>query len=414
MKKAFVILTALCLFVGPAGISASAADSGVDPAGIVSAETASGYAYTVNGDSFDFFDYTRSISITGGTLKNGRDISYYGLNDAGNLAVVYFNVEANEGKGVVAANDAMVYVTYANGEITEVERGIGATGLFSFDMSLADPSMAGMMKVFNASLGSFLQAYAAELGAYSAISSGGTDPGAISYVGGTEQHLLLMDDNYITNFAQSSSETFMANEWGIYSGYQVVDGVDYNTFCFFGDQDDVYYFGYAKTETGFQILNMKGNVYRIDDRTQYINLKPVHMNRTTDNASQYITKMGSCLMAAQGRTSLNLDSLRLQPFCQFSKGRFITAIYAYTANASGILNYENGAFTGSISDENGNAEPLTVQMNCKYFTVTSQSSGVFTVARNYCGYGSLYNARPIANNTCYNYWWFWYPFCWWF
>lgn len=425
MKKLLSIFTVLCVLTSSAGMTAAAAETDSEAVDTVAAEEVSGesteetndetadetadeensevieeeaintgYAYSADGDTFDFYDYTHKITIAGGTLKDGKDISFYGLNDEGNLAVVYFNVEADEGKGVVATNNEMTYVTYSHGEITEYTREIGTTSLFGFDMGLADSSMAGMMKVFNASLGSFLQAYSAEIGAYSAMSSGASASANIEYVKAFNQHLLLIDDNYITNFSCSPDETFMANEWGIYSGYQVVDGIDYNTFCFFGDNNDVYYYGYAKTDDGIRVLNMKGVVYEIDSRTKYILLNPVDMSRNSDNSSQYITKMASCLMAAQGQSSLNLDTLTIMPYVSFRKGRINYSLYAYTSTAEGCLEYADGKFSGEITDENGKSETLSVQAGCRNYVVTSQTAGVFTVAKNTCGYGSLSNSRP--------------------
>ena len=406
MKKMRNLLTALmavAMLAGTSSVSAFAAE----PEEIAAAN----YAYTVDGETFSFYDYQHQISITDGTLKNNKDISFYGLNDAGNLAVVYFNVEANEGKSVVAENGSMVYTTYANGETSEVSREVGTTDLFGFDMSFADSSMAGMMKVFNASLGGFLQAYSSSVADYSAISSSGSLSGKVEYVQAKPQKLILMDDNYITNQDGSANEAFLANEWGIYSGYQVLDDADYNSFCFFGTQGDVYYYGYAKTETGYKVVNMKGTVTEVDDRTKQVSLQPVDMRQTSDNASQYITKMASNLMAAQGKTSLNLDTLELYSTYRFVGRRRQYVIEASTSTASGTLVYENGAYTGTLTDENGNTEDLSVKINGWDYVVTSQSSGVFTVER-YLGFSSsLADANPAAQDSYYYYYfpmdWLW-------
>ncbi len=411
-RRSIAVISTICMAATSliAPLSASAEEL-VPEADLTEAVSVSDYDYSVDGELFDFRDNVHNITIAGGTLKDGKDISFYGLSDNGDLAVVYFNVIANEGKGVVASNDSMVYVTYADGEITEVSRDIGATGLFGFDMGLADPSMAGMMKVFNASLGSFLGAYGAETMDYSSISSSAPLSGKIEYTKGSWSELFLIDDNYITNPDGSANEAFMANEWGIYSGYQVVDGIDYNTFCFFGDSNDVYYYGYAKTETGYKVLNMKGVVYKLDDRTKYILLKPVDMSRTSDDASQYATKMSSCLMAAQGRKSMNLDTLTMYTTYKYEKGWFTPVIVAKTSTASGILTYSGGTFTGDITDADGNTETLSVKSNCTNYVVTSASAGVFTAAKLICGIASLSESRPYISNynfCCYDPW-FW---CW--
>ncbi|MBR4320228.1 MAG: hypothetical protein IKP69_09325 [Oscillospiraceae bacterium] len=406
MKNLLTVLMAVTMIASTSAVSAFA-----DEPEEIAAEN---YAYTVDGENFSFYDYQHQISITDGTLKNSKDISFYGLNDAGNLAVVYFNVEANEGKSVVAENDSMIYTTYANGEISEVSREVGTMDLFGFDMSLADSSMEGMMKVFNASLGGFLQAYSTSQADYSAISNYGDLSGTIEYVQAQPQDLILMDDNYITNPEGSADEAFMANEWGIYSGYQVLDDADYSSFCFFGTQGDVYYYGYAKTETGFKVVNMKGTVTEIDDRTKQVSLQPVDMRWTSDDASQYITKMASNLMAAQGKTSLNLDTLELYMTYRFNGRRRQNVIEASTSTASGTLVYQNGVYTGTLEDENGNTEILSVKPTCWEYIVTSQTSGVFTVDR-YIGFSSsLADSNPTAQCNYYYYFptdWFWNP-CW--
>ena len=378
MRNLLIAMMTISMLAGTSTVSmvSSASDAEAINEDIVAAKN---YAYTVDGDTYSFYDYQHQISITDGALKDGKDISFYGLNDEGNLATVYFNVQADEGMAVVVSNDTMVYITYADGETTETERAIGTMNLFGFDMSLADSTMTGMMKVFSASLGSFVQAYGGTMADYSAISGGGALSGAVEYVKTSAQNLVLMDDNYITNQAGSENIAFMANEWGIYSGYQVVDGVDYSTFCFFGTQGDVYYYGYAKTETGYKVITMKGTVSQVDDRTKSVSLKPVDMSRTSDNASQYITKMASCLMAAQGGTSLNLDTLELYMTYQFTNRGIKPVIQASTSTASGTLAYNNGVYTGTIQDENGNAEELSVKADYWTYVVTSKTSGVFTV-----------------------------------
>lgn len=412
-KKSLAILSTICIAAASA-IAPMSANAALVPedAAVTQSVADTAYNYTVDGDTFSFYDNVHKISIVDGTLKDGKDISFYGLNDEGNLAVVYFNVEANEGKGVVVENDSMVYVTYADGEISEIGRDIGTTSLFGFDMSIADPSMAGMMKVFNASLGSFLGAYGAGTGDYSAICSTGKNSGMIEYVRGQRTELLLKDDNYITNLDWSNNEAFMANEWGIYSGYHVIDGVDYNTFCFFGDSDDVYYYGYAKTETGYKVLNMKGTVRKLNDRTKYISLKNVDMSRACDNSSQYAAKMSSCLMAAQGKKSMNLDTLKLYVTYQYEKGWLVPKVYAKTSTASGYLAYTDGSFAGEIKDADGNTEALTVKLDCRNYIVTSATAGVFTVARQTCYYGSLNESRPYLTSYDFGYYdpWFWFWF----
>lgn len=412
-RNSLIAISTICMAAVSAVAPMSASAAQITDSAVSESISDVAYEYTVDGDSFSFYDNVHSISIVDGTLKDGKDISFYGLNDQGDLAVVYFNVQADEGKGVVVTNDSMVYVTYAGGDISEVERNIGANELFNFDMGLADPSMAGMMKVFNASLGSFLGAYGTEAADYSSISSGASLTGKVEYVRGSHTDLILKDDNFITNLSWSGDEAFMANEWGIYSGYNVVNGVDYNTFCFFGDSNDVYYYGYAKTDSGYKVLNMKGTVCQIDDRTKYISLNPVDMSRTSDNASQYATKMSSCLMAAQGAKSMNLDSLTLYVSYKVEKCRIVPQLYAGTSTASGFLKYDNGVFTGDITDADGNSETLSVKMDCRNFVVTSKSAGVFTVAKQACSYGSLTQARPVLRTyDCCYYWnpWFWYWF----
>lgn len=406
MKKIRNLLTALTALTMLAGIAAMPAAA--EEPEEMQEPVAETYAYTVDGSTFSFYDYQHQISITDGTLKNDKDISFYGLNDAGSLAVVYFNVEANEGKSVVADNGSMIYTTYANGEISEVSRSVGTTDLFNFDMGLADSSMEGMMKVFNASLGGFLQAYSASIADYSAISSGGSLSGKIEYVQAQPQELILMDDNYITNADGSADEAFLANEWGIYSGYQVLGDVDYSSFCFFGTQGDVYYYGYAPTETGYSVVNMKGTVSEIDERTKVVSLQPVDMSWTSDDASQYSTKMASNLMAAQGRTSLNLDTLDLYMTYQFNGRRWKKVIEASTSTASGTLVYKDGVYTGTLTDADGNTEELSVKVDYWNYVVTSQTSGVFTVDRYN---GSLADANPAVQYNNYYYYfpmdWFW-------
>lgn len=419
MKKMRNLLIAIMTASMLAGTSvlpmiSSASDAEENQEEIIASE---GYAYTVDGDAYSFYDYQHQISIENGALKDGKDISFYGLNDEGNLATVYFNVQADEGMAVVVSNDAMVYITYADGEMTETERAIGTVDLFGFDMSLADSTMTGMMKVFSASLGSFVQAYGSTQADYSAISGGGALSGAVEYVRPKAQNLILMDDNYITNQAGSANTAFMANEWGIYSGYQVVDGVDYSTFCFFGTQGDVYYYGYAKTASGYKVIAMKGIVSEVDDRTKNVALKPVDMSRTSDNASQYITKMASCLMSAQGAASLNLDTLELSMTYQFTNKGLKPVISASTSTASGTLSYSNGVYTGTIQDENGNAEELSVKADYWTYVVTSKTSGVFTVDRYRNCSSSLADANPATQ--CYDFYYvfptdwfsFWSP-CW--
>ncbi|MBE6876310.1 MAG: hypothetical protein E7496_06230 [Ruminococcus sp.] len=419
MKKMRNLLIAVMTISMLAGTSAVSMVSSAADAEAINEETvaAENYSYTIDGDTYSFYDYQHQISIVDGTLKDGKDISFYGLNDDGNLATVYFNVQADEGMAVVVSNDAMVYINYAGGEITETERTVGTVDLFGFDMSLADSTMTGMMKVFSASLGSFVQAYGSTQADYSAISGGGALSGTVEYVRSRAQNLVLMDDNYITNQAGSANTAFMANEWGIYSGYQVVDGVDYSTFCFFGTQGDVYYYGYAKTESGYKVITMKGTVSEVDDRTKTVALKPVDMSRTSDNASQYITKMASCLMAAQGGTSLNLDTLELYMTYQFTNRGIKPVIEASTSTASGTLAYSNGVYTGTIQDENGNAEELSVKADYWTYVVTSKTSGIFTVDRYRNCSSSLADSNPAAQ--CYDFYYvlpadwfsFWTP-CW--
>ncbi len=407
MRNLLTVLMAVTMLATTSAVSAAAAET--------EATASQNYAYTVDGENFSFYDYQHQISITDGTLKNNKDISFYGLNDEGNLAVVYFNVEANEGKSVVAENGSMVYTTYADGEISEVSRNVGTTDLFGFDMSLADSSMAGMMKVFNASLGGFLQVYSSSVADYSAISNFGSLSGNVEYVKAKPQELTLMDDNYITNPDGSADEAFLANEWGIYSGYQVLDDADYNAFCFFGTQGDVYYYGYAKTDSGYKVVNMKGTVTQVDDRTKQVSLQPVDMSRTSDDASQYITKMASNLMAAQGKTSLNLDTLALYMTYQFNGRRRKNVIEASTSTASGTLVYDNGVYTGTLTDENGNTEELSVKATCWEYIITSQTSGTFTLDR-YAGFSSsLADSNPAVQYNYYYYYlpldWFWNS-CW--
>lgn len=351
----------------------------------------SGYNVDINGDTFTFNDYDNGISIVNGTLKNGKDISYYGLNNDGNLATVYYNAVADEGKAVVITNDSMKYIYYSNGSIKEVDRAIGTLGLFNFDLSVADSSMAGMMKVFNASLFSFMQSYQSSLADYSAISNYSNPSGKVEYVRGPRTMTLsLYDDNYMTNNT-NNDEAFMANEWGIYTGYQVYKGVDYATFCFFGDSGDVYYFGYAITENGYKVLALKGNVAQVNDRTKTVKLSPVDLTRTSDDASQYVCKMMSSLLGAQMKTSLNLDTIEITP----KRG----ALSVKTSTASGTLSYSKGVYTGDITDANGNSETLTIKRGYygKYI-VTSQTSGTFTVDSTF-GYGSLADDKPVMNNS---------------
>ncbi len=403
-KRMVIALTALSVLAASAmPITASAEEIDVQSQ---AAEELSGYIASVAGDVFDFYDYSNGISIIGGNLNNGKDISYYGLNDEGNLATVYFNTEADEGKAVVVSNESMTYITYKGGEINEDVREIGTVDLFGFDMSLADSSLPGMMKVFTASLMSFVQAYSSSVGDYSAISTCSQASGSVEYVCGKQTTLNLMDDNYITN-QDGSEQTFMANEWGIYSGYQVVDGVDYNTFCFFGNNDDVYYFGYSPTGSGYKVLTLKGSVEQIDERQKLVSLSPVDMTRTSDNSSQYITKLGGCLSAAQGQAVTNLDTLKLVKTYKWSRCCLVPVIEASTSTASGTLSYKNGKFSGVIKDSDGNSETLTVSVNCANFVVNTQTSGVFTVA-NKCGTGSLKEANPTfykksAKPCCYQY-----------
>ena len=403
-KKTVIALAVLSLLTSSAAmpLAVSAAENVSNQ--II--EEISGYSVSVSDDIFDFYDYEHDISIIGGTLNNGKDISYYGLNDEGNLATVYFNTEANEGKGVIASNDNMTYITYDNGEITEVKRDIGTLELFGFDMAGADSSLPGMMKVFTASLGSFVSAYSGTVGDYSAISNYAKASGAVEYVKGNRTSLILMDDNYITNQEGSADETFMANEWGIYSGYQVVNGVDYNTFCFFGSNNDVYFFGYSATGAGYRVLAMKGSVSQIGDREKVVTLSPVDVTRTSDNTSQYITKMAGSLMAAQGAVSTNLDTLKLVKTVKWSKCRLVPVIEASTSTASGTLLYSDGKFTGDITDASGNSDTLSVSVNCVNFIVNAKTTGVFTVA-NKGGTGSLKESNPTYKShskpCCYQY-----------
>ncbi len=404
-KRMVIALTAFSVLAGSvAPISAGAEESDVPDQAV---EEVSGYTASVANDIFDFYDYDNGISIIGGTLNNGKDISYYGLNDEGNLATVYYNTEADEGKAVVASNETMTYITYKGGEISEVVRDIGTVDLFGFDMSLADSSLPGMMKVFTASLMSFVQAYSSSAGDYSSVCSSAKAGNSVEYVRGRQTELSLMDDNYITNMDDGSEQAFMANEWGIYSGYQVVDGVDYNTFCFFGGSNDVYYFGYSPDESGCKVLTMKGSVEQISDREKIVSLSPVDMTRASDNASQYITKLGGCLSAAQGMAGTNLDTLKLVKTYKWSRCCLVPVIEASTSTASGTLSYKNGKYSGVIKDSDGNSETLTVSVNCTNFVVNTQTSGIFTVA-NKCGTGSLKESNPTyykkyVKPCCYQY-----------
>lgn len=392
-KKMVIAMLALAIAAGSGAVPMTV--SAANAAGVVS-EALGGYTYSVAGDTFDFYDHDNRITILGGVLKGGKDISYYGLNDDGDLATVYFNTQADEGKGVVITNDTMTYITYAGGAMTEVQRDIGTIELFGFDMSLADSSMEGMMKVFNASLGSFVQAYAGTLMDYSSLSSTGNHTGAVEYVKGSKTTLSLMDDNFITNLDGDADEAFLANEWGIYSGYQIVDDVDYNSFCFFGTNNDIYYYGYAKTESGYQVLTMKGTVSDVSDREKTVQLVPVDMTKTSDDASQYITKMASCLMGAQGHTSLNLDTLELKAH-EGGKHHKNARIEVSTSTASGVLAYdaETDSYVGTIADENGNTEALSIQIKKNTFVVNAQTTGVFTIAKKGCK-GSLAAANPAV------------------
>ena len=395
-------ITAACLLCSSIALPIVANGAEIDGKESV-IESSSGYSFSVAGNAFEFFDYDHKISILGNPIPEGVDlsfdgsnISYYGLNDDGNLATVYFNTQADEGKGIVASNDEMIYISYDHGTMTEVVRNIGTIQLFGFDMSLADPSLPGMMKVFTASLGSFVQAWGATSADYSAVSNSTKLSGKVEYVKGKPVSLLLMDDNYITNLAGSPNEAFMANELGIYSGYQVVDGVDYNTFCFFGTNCDLYYYGYAPTNDGFKVLAMKGSVSQISDRVKSFTLNPVDMTKACDNSSQYLTKMASSLMAAQNYTSMNLDTIKLKKSLRLDWLRLSTVIEVSTATASGTLTYSNGVYSGELKDAKGNTEKISVTLSGKNFVVSALTTGVFTVAcKDSCG--SLNEANPTYN-----------------
>ena len=195
MKKAERILSALTAVCIASSLSVpmySAADEIIANDEVTISESAqeSGYQCTVNGDIFSFYDNVHGISIIDGMLKNGRDISFYGLNNDGNLAVVYYNAIDDEGKSAVISNDSMIYTTYADGGMSEVERSVGTLELFGFDLSNADSSMEGMMKVFNASLGSFIQSYGASIMDYTGLCTNGTSSGAYNEDG---KGLSLMD-----------------------------------------------------------------------------------------------------------------------------------------------------------------------------------------------------------------------------
>lgn len=400
MKKAERILSALTAVCIASSLSVpmySAADEIIANDEVTISESAqeSGYQCTVNGDIFSFYDNVHGISIIDGMLKNGRDISFYGLNNDGNLAVVYYNAIDDEGKSAVISNDSMIYTTYADGGMSEVERSVGTLELFGFDLSNADSSMEGMMKVFNASLGSFIQSYGASIMDYTGLCTNGTSSGAVQFVKADNVSLTLMDDNYITNSQGSSDETFMANEWGIYSGYRVIDGVDYNTFCFFGNNNDAYFYGYAATESGFKVVNMKGSVSAADSRTKIISFRNIDMSRTSDSASQYITKLAGCLMGAQGYPSLNLDTISLVMSYKLERCRLVPVIVAKTDTAYGILKYSNGVYSGTLKDSNGNSEELSVKANCRSFVVTTKTSGSFTVANR-----GLFGTLKLSDYVC--------------
>ena len=351
------------------------------------------YSFSVSGESFDFSDRCHNINILNGSLKNGMDISFYGLNDDGNLAIVYFNTDANQGKGIVASNEGMTYISYANGNCSEYNRGVGTFGLFGFDLVNADSSLEGMMNVFNASLGSFLKGYGATVADYSARCCSSASASAITYVQGQPTSLLLMDDNYITNPDGAATEAFMANEWGIYSGYQVINNVDYNTFCFFGEKNDLYFYGYAPFGSGYQVMTMKGTVSRINARMQSVDLRPVNLAVASDDASQYITKMAGCLMAAQGVSGMNLDTLKLEKSFSLNHFKLSSVIRASTSTASGVLVYSDGKYIGTLKDSNGNTEELSVVLVGSDYLVNAQKTGSFTVScKN--GTGSLAGSNP--------------------
>ncbi|MBR1554348.1 MAG: hypothetical protein IJ644_03020, partial [Oscillospiraceae bacterium] len=134
-------------------------------------------------------------------------------------------------------------------------------------------------------------------------------------------------------------------------------------------------------------------------------------------ASQYITKMASCLMAAQGGTSLNLDTLELYMTYQFTNRGIKPVIEASTSTASGTLSYNNGVYTGTIQDENGNAEELSVKADYWTYVVTSKTSGIFTVDRYRNCSSSLADSNPAVQ--CYDFYYVlpsdWFDFwasCW--
>lgn len=401
-RKIVISVLAVSLLGSMVAMPAAAADIAEMNGGSLLTEVSSGYSFSLADGTFDFCDHIHKITIDGSKIANaidlrfdGRDISYYGLNDDGALAIVYFNTEADEGRGLIAGTDSMTYITYQNGSMTEVTREIGTAGLFGFDMANADSSLEGMMNVFNGSLFSFVGAFGTVSADYSAVCGGSAASGKAAYVKSERQKFMLVDDNYITNEAGSRNEAFFANEMGIYSGYEVVDGVDYNVFCFFGSNDDVYYFAYGLTDDGYRVMTMKGTAEQQNERVKKVRLENVDITKASDSASQYMMKMAACLAAAQGGASMGLDTMQIQQTVLWKRFCLVPALEVKTAFASGTLTLDcaKGVYSGSISDENGNAQSLSIALQGKNYVITAESVGTYTIA-NQCGYGSLKAANP--------------------
>ena len=87
-KNSLIAISAICMAAVSAVAPMSASAAQTTDSAVSESISDVAYEYTVDGDSFSFYDNVHSISIVDGTLKDGKDISFYGLNEQGDLAVV--------------------------------------------------------------------------------------------------------------------------------------------------------------------------------------------------------------------------------------------------------------------------------------------------------------------------------------
>ena len=75
-KKSLAILSTICIAAASA-IAPMSANAALVPedAAVTQSVADTAYNYTVDGDTFSFYDNVHKISIVDGTLKDGKDIS---------------------------------------------------------------------------------------------------------------------------------------------------------------------------------------------------------------------------------------------------------------------------------------------------------------------------------------------------